>query len=189
MRFPSVFAAVLLLAACATPPSVPPGVARAGLADFRVEARFALRTTRSGEAPQSANGRLSWTHENGGDRVFIANPLGSGIADLEIGRQARLTLGDGRVREAADADTLLAETTGYALPVSRLANWLLGRPLADGRLDKDELGRPLRLIEAGWLIDYAYDDAAPDALPSRLTVLRDGELELRLRIESWSDRP
>lgn len=190
MKFVATLLAALWLAACASvPPAAAPGPARAVLGNFQLEARFALRSTPYGEAPQSASGRLSWRHENAGDRVLVANPLGGGLADIEISRPSRLTLADGRVREAEDADTLLRETTGYALPVARLAGWLVGRPLADGRLTRDAAGRPQRLLEAGWLVDYAYDDDVPEAMPARLTIIRDGELELRLRIESWSELP
>ena len=43
--------------------------------------------------------------------------------------------------------------------------------------------------EAGWQIDYAYDDDAAAALPARLTLSRDQEIELRLRIEEWKENP
>ncbi len=121
--------------------------------------------------------------------MLISSPLGSGIANLEIGALARLMLADGQVRESPDADRLLSEMTGYALPVSRLPAWLLGRTDGRGRLNLDAAGRPARLFEEGWRVDYSYADEAPDALPDRLIVTREGELELRLRIESWSDLP
>ena len=46
-----------------------------------------------------------------------------------------------------------------------------------------------QLREAGWQIDYAYDDDAAAALPARLTLSRDQEIELRLRIEEWKESP
>lgn len=178
-----------LLAACSTVPTGAPLNGRSAVTDFAVDGRFALRVERDGEPAQSASGRLSWQHQQGGDRVLIANPLGGGVAEIELGRSARLVLNDGQVREAADADQLLFEATGYALPVSRLAGWLLARPAAAGQVEVDALGRPLRLVEAGWHIDYVYPDARPDALPSRLTLRRPGDIEVRLRLESWSELP
>ena len=34
-----------------------------------------------------------------------------------------------------------------------------------------------------------YADETPDALPDRVTLRRDGEIELRLRIEAWNTAP
>jgi outer membrane lipoprotein LolB len=79
--------------------------------------------------------------------------------------------------------------TGYPLPVSRLAGWLLGREAADGALSRDASGRPLRLREAGWQIDFLYADETPAALPFRLNINRADEVMLNLRIEEWRDAP
>lgn len=177
----------LLLGACASLPA--PTGSRTALRDFALEGRFALRVDRPGEAPGSASGRLRWQHQGDADRLFIASPLGSGIASLELTTTARLVLASGEVREAADGEALLRESTGLVLPVSRLSPWLLGRARAGGRLALDEHGRPLLLREDGWRVDYGYADDTPDALPVRLTVSHDGVLELRLRIEEWSEQP
>jgi deoxyribodipyrimidine photolyase-like uncharacterized protein len=45
------------------------------------------------------------------------------------------------------------------------------------------------LRQAGWTVDYHYDNDAADALPARLTVSRGSDIELRLRIEEWSAAP
>ena len=179
----------LLLGGCATlsAPGQPP--ARQALEQFLVEGRFALKIERVGEAPGSASGRLSWRHEKGRDLLLLANPLGGGVAELEIAMLARLTLANGEVRQSADADALLLQTTGYALPVSRLPGWLRGLAGPDGLLERDAQGRPARLVEAGWSVVYGYDDAVPESPPARLVVTRPGELELRLRLESWSVLP
>lgn len=184
----------LLLAGCATAPLSPGGLpGRSQVRDFGLEARFALRLERWNDAPQSAAGRLSWRHAGGVDRVLVADPFGQGIAEIERdGQGAELRTGDGQVRRAADAAALLLAATGYPLPLGELPAWLLGRPGASGELATDGAGRPKRLAEAGWKIDYDYDDEAGNALPSRLTLRRrldSGDLELRLRIEEWRTTP
>jgi outer membrane lipoprotein LolB len=83
----------------------------------------------------------------------------------------------------------MEEVTGQRLPISRLPAWLLGRASTAAQIDKDEQQRPTQLREAGWQIDYAYDDDAAAALPARLTLSRDQEIELRLRIEEWKENP
>ena len=55
-----------------------------------------------------------------------------------------------------------------------------------GLLPLDGHGRPLRLLDEAWRIDYEYDSDDPQALPGRLFVEREGGFELRLRIDEWS---
>ncbi len=179
----------LLLTACAALPPAPLP-ARDSLSDFALEARFALRVERPDAAPQTAGGRLSWEHRAGNDRILIANPLGIGIAEIDAAPGlARLRTADGTVRESDDADALMEAATGERLPVARLPAWLLGRGGSAGTLERDGQQRPLRLAEAGWRIDYAYDDFAADALPARITLRRAEAVELRLRIEEWRVAP
>lgn len=187
-------ALALFLIGCASRPPLPPDMpARQALRDFALEARFALRLERFNGTPESASGRLSWEHAGPLDRVLLANPLGQGIAEISVaGTQAELRTSDGQTRRAADAEQLLHAATGYRLPIARLPAWLLGRGSDSAERAEDARGRPLRLVDDGWRIDYDYADAADDALPSRLTLRRivaDGELELRLRIEEWRPLP
>lgn len=178
-------ASLCLLAACASVPAARTPAAGVDTS-FALEGRFSLRIEQLGAAPQAASGRLDWRHAVGGDRLLLLGPLGSGIAEIETqGRWARLKLASGEIRESRDADELLRQATGYALPVSRLAGWLRGQAGGDGRLTRDAVGRPARLFENGWQIDYGYAGEAADEWPIRLTVLRENEMELRLRIDQW----
>lgn len=191
MRFslaPLWLAAGLLAGCASAPPSALPG--RDAVRDFALEARFALRVTIPGEAAQSSGGRLSWEHRLSGDRILISSPLGYGLAEIDITPTlSRLQTADGKSRESADPDALMEEVTGQRLPVSQLPAWLLGRSGGKALITSDDSQRPSSLREAGWHIDYAYDDAGPDALPSRLTLSRGSEIELRLRIEEWKETP
>lgn len=179
----------LLLSACSGLPTSPPAT-RDGLRDFIMEARFALRLTRPDQAAQSAAGRLTWEHRQQGERILIASPLGYGVAEIETTPSlAHLRTSDGKTRSSADADELMEAATGERLPVSRLPAWLLGQPGAGGQLQRDAQQRPQQLNEAGWQVDYAYDDESPTALPTRITLRRADEIELRLRIEEWRTAP
>jgi outer membrane lipoprotein LolB len=178
-----------LLAGCASlpPPAMP---ARDLVHDFALEARFALRVTLPEQAPQSSGGRLSWQHKNGGNHVLLANPLGYGLAEIETTPAlSRLRTADGQTRESSDADALIEAVTGQRLPITQLPAWLLGRSAGAAQIVNDPQARPSRLREAGWQIDYSYDDETAAALPTRLTLSRDGEIELRLRIEEWKANP
>ena len=178
-----------LLAACA---SVPPErlASRDQIADFTLDARFALRVSVPNGPPESSGGRLEWEHKNGNDRILISSPLGVGVAEIAVGPGGgRLHTADGQLRESADADALIEEVTGQRLPVRQLPNWLLGRSAATAIIMSDSAGRPESLSEAGWQIDYAYPDDSPGALPKLVSLRRDGEVDLRLRIEEWRTAP
>lgn len=178
--------AALFLAACAGPAvqqdngaaAFPP---RSAVTDFSLEARFSV--TSDGERH---SGRLSWRHDGGRDELQLSSPFGQVVAEIQVDRQkARLLTSDRRVFEAPDAQQLTREVLGYALPITQLSDWVLGRQAEGGRLELDAMKRPLRMEEGGWLIDYEYDQAAADAVPGMLLVSRPGGPELRLRIEEW----
>jgi outer membrane lipoprotein LolB len=178
-----------LLAGCTSlPPAAMP--ARQQVDNFSIEARFALRVSPPGQAPQRSGGRLSWTHKDGDNQLLISNPLGYGLAEIDTTpKLSRLRTADGQSRESTDPDALLEEVTGQRLPVTRLAAWLLGRASETAEIVNDEQQRPSQLREAGWQVDYIYPDEATNALPARLTLSRDPDIELLLRIEEWIANP
>ena len=178
-----------LLAACASAPQGPLAP-RDQIGDFALEARFALRVSLPDKPPESSGGRLQWEHRNGNDRILISSPLGVGVAEIDVGpTHGRLRTADGQLRESADADALMAEVTGQRLPVRQLPGWLLGRSGSTSVVTSDSAGRPARLYEAGWQIDYSYPDDTPGALPTLVSLRRDSEIDLRLRIEEWRTAP
>jgi len=181
--------AAALLTGCASQPPVPLAH-RDVIRNFALEGRFALRVTMPGQAPQNSGGRLSWTHQNRSDRILLSSPLGYGLAEIESTPElSRLRSADGKSSESTDPDALIEEVTGQRLPVRRLPAWLLGRSSGRARIEADVHGRPTRLFEDGWQIDYSFDDENPSSLPARLTLTRHGEIELRLRIEEWKENP
>ena len=185
----SILLAACLLVGCAAAPGrpLPP---REEVSNFIMEARFALRIRLPGEAEQSSGGRLSWMQNGNNSRLLVSNPLGYGIAEIDSSPgHATLRAANGEIRESDDPDTLMEAVTGQRLPVSRLPAWLLGRTSDTSKIQRDFLGRPQHLEESGWQIDYSYETDAADALPTRLTLNRDGQIELRLRIEEWKETP
>lgn len=188
LRFTLLLAASLLTGCAGTPPT--PLAPRDHIRNFALEGRFALRVTMPGQAAQSSGGRLTWTHQNRSDRILLSSPLGYGLAEIETSPElSRLRTAEGKTRESTDPDALVEEITGQRLPVTLLPAWLLGRSGGNARIEADAHGRPARLIEDGWQVDYLYEEETPSALPARLTLSRNGEIELRLRIEEWKETP
>ena len=184
----ALFAATLLIGCAATPGRPPPPREQVG--NFSLEARFALRIRLPGAAEQSSSGRLSWEQRGNSSRLLVSNPLGYGVAEIDsVPGHATLRTTNGETQDSDDPDTLLETVSGQRLPVSRLPAWLLGRAGPDSKIQRDLLGRPQHLEESGWQVDYSYESDAADALPVRLTLNRNGQIELRLRIEEWKDSP
>lgn len=198
----AVLSATLLLSGCASlsgPDVLSP--ARERLAAFVLEGRFSLR-----QGEQSYAGRLTWQHAGAENVVLLASPFGQGLAEIVTdARGARLTASDGKVYAAADSSALTAQVLGYPLPIDRLVDWLRARETgAADAVERDALGRPVRLRENGWDIAYDYPEPGADPVadaavaPQRLIAIGaagrsgmagDAPVELRLRIDRWTVLP
>lgn len=181
-RFVALLLGLLLLAGCVSvPPSrvgVPP---RDALDSFVLEGRFSLY-----QESKSYSGRMSWTHTGARSEMLLSSPFGQGIAEIVTDeRGARMTLSDGKVHAASDAETLTKNVLGYPLPLALLADWVRGRA-GPGETRLDALGRLEHLRHDGWRVDYSYGDSDPGSPPVRIVAQRNGDFELRLLIEEWS---
>ena len=169
--------------------SVPPArlAVSEGLDRYALDARFGLRDQR--DKGQNFSGRVQWHHGETGDRVLLQDPFGGGVAELtDYGRGARMVLANGEVSEAADAPQLMAELTGVALPLRKVARWLSGRALPPQGVERDALGRPVQFEAEGWTVRYEYEGQAAgdaDLLPARVFAAHRQGIELRMAIESW----
>lgn len=168
--------AVALLAGCASVPSTPDVPS-----DFAAVGRLAARGEVAGR-PVNESANFRWRRSGERIDVELGSPLGDTQARLAVTPgEATLTLADGRSASAPDADALLTQLTGLALPVSYLRWWLEGEPAPE--LVLDELaadGASRRFAQAGWQV--ALFDATP--YPKRLTLNREG-FEVRIAVSSW----
>lgn len=200
-RLPRAFvamllAAMLLASGCAgLRPAVDTDPAARAAFDQRAETISAIDTWRlvarlglaTGEEYWSA--QLNWRVHNGGHVLDLAGPMGRGGGRLTLAeaRPAELVTRAGEHFRAEDPDALVAHITGEAIPVSGMIFWIRG--LADPgrahRLDVDADGRPLRIEQSGWTVEYReFEDVNGIAMPVRIDMERDG-VELRARIGNW----
>ena len=104
---------------------------------------------------------------------------------------AILTSSDGKTIRAEDAETLTALTLGWRLPLSKLSDWIVGRP-SQGALSGvawDEKGQVSRFNQDGWEISYLqYQSEIQPTLPSKIN-LRNPKMNVRILIESWDITP
>lgn len=173
-------AAGLLLAACASSPDI--AIQRpARITGFSLEGRLSLR-----QGDQNNSGRVSWDHKGDRDDILLSTPLGQGVAELSgNSHEATLSLADKRTYTAPDVEALSEQAFGTRLPLKQMPAWVLGRPSDTGQVTRDEQGRPSRFQDSGWTVEYlGYESADPHALPTLLRLER-GDIELRLKIQSW----
>ena len=175
-----------LLSGCAPRMLAPDeeAVQRSAAAHFEVEGRIA-----ASDGNQAANGRMHWEHAPARDVWTLFSPLGQIVARMErTAEGAHLRTADGQLVEAADADTLMPRLLGVPAPLAALPRWLqAATPEPPGRvLGVDAHGRPARISDHGWIIDYPeYADDQPQALPRRIDA-RWGEARLRIVIDTWT---
>jgi len=184
----AVLAVGILATACAFNPAAPPPdpVARQTFDVFSLSGRLSVS-----DGKQSASGRLDWSRSAGADRWTVFSPLGQIVAQIDSEPDgAEVLLADGERRYAPQVADLIpmllpgAAEAGF--PSERLAAWVQAAP-PDGAEVRtlDAQGRPARLIDKGWIINYlGYRDESPEALP-RLVDISRGEFRLRLVVDRW----
>lgn len=139
---------------------------------------------------QGWHASLRWRENPAGYQLELSGPLGQGAVRM-TGDAVGVTLerADGLRDWAPHADELLQRNTGWALPVSGLRYWVLGRAVPERPADweHDSDGRPLRLRQDGWDIRYSsyQEQAGRGALPKRIDLERDG-IRARLLIDAWT---
>ncbi|HRP95405.1 MAG TPA: lipoprotein insertase outer membrane protein LolB [Rhodocyclaceae bacterium] len=190
MRRLRTHAALVLLAAavagCAAQPVAPERVEaalRQPVAAFELEGRVL-----ASNGDQAASGRIHWLHAAHGDEWTMYGPLGQIVARLVSNAAgAELVTADGRRMSAPDAQAMLPELLGVPAPVDGLAHWVQAVPRSGARvLRLDEHGRPVRISDAGWIIEYTdYMAPEPEAPPRRIEA-NWGDARIRLVIDAWT---
>ncbi len=188
-RFAALLCATLttpLLGGCLASSPVAAPSARQFADTFEMEGRLA-----ASDGERAANGRIVWRHSSREDNWTVYSPLGQIVAQLDSGPAgARLRSADGKHLDAPDAQSMLPQLLGVDAPLASLPYWVQGIPHAGATASgHDRYGRPTRIRDRGWTIDYtAYPDADAGALPQRLEAYR-GDARLRLVIDQWTILP
>lgn len=160
-------ALLLLLAGCLTTPELPPRPPVGEIASFAFSGRIAVRQDQTRHYA-----RIAWRHDAQGDEIFIATPLGQGVAQITRDAQgARLVLADRRQVEAADWTELARQVFGIHLPLEGSERWLLGQ---------------VSIID-GWLLTVTEREGdTSDGLPTLIELERE-DIQVRLKIDEWSE--
>jgi outer membrane lipoprotein LolB len=175
---------VLLLAGCATTPVPTSSQSAAAMSSWQLNGRVSL--TRGEEGWHAG---LHWQVQADTFHLRISGPLGQGGFQLKgDARGVVLVDAEGQTFAARDADALLAQVTGWQLPVTGLRYWIRGLPepvAGAAQMTRDETGRLRRLEQSGWVIKYQRYQLVEDILlPAKLQLVH-ADLAVRIVIDQW----
>jgi len=139
---------------------------------------------------------LNWLEKGSGRYdMNITNPLTGAIMAMvqSSGSQVTLRTADGKTYQDTDAERLLAKQLRLNFPLKNLRYWARGIPapnLAVDDVQLDAQGRPVRLQQAGWVINYPrYKGDGLSALPARIDLEQATE-QVRARVvaKEWQTK-
>ncbi len=158
--------------------------------DWTFQGRVAVSKGRNG-----GNGRIDWRQQARQYVIQLSAPVTrqswtlTGDSHHEGGRLEGL---DGGPREGEDAQQLLLEATGWDIPVNQLPDWVRGLVADDAaaaeQVERDAEGRPRRVRQMGWDIQYLDWYPAQDGqpvLPRRIEAVN-GDAKVRVLVDSWA---
>ena len=139
---------------------------------------------------------LDWMQKaNNQYQMAINNPLtGSLMATvLQNGQNVTLKAADGKVYQDTDAERLLARQLRLNFPLKNMRYWARGIPSPDSPVEAvklDAYGRPTRLQQAGWVIDYpAYKGNDANALPDKIQLEKASEqVKAKVVAKQWQTK-
>lgn len=200
--FLAPMALALVLAGCVSQPARPPAVPvdraqadaadreRAQLTQWSLSGRIAVSNGSHG-----GSGRIDWQQLGERYTVSLSAPVTRQSWRLSgDGAGARLEGVEGGPRQSDNVEAMLRETTGWDIPVRAMADWVRGvgavsDEFGEARVVYGEGGRPARLEQAGWVIDYTqWQETGQPLLPARLVATR-GQAKVRLIVDQWSLAP
>ncbi len=141
------------------------------------------------------SGALRWQQQGEHFNLRIAGPFGAGALSME-GTPQRVAIKGKDIDLVTDEpQQVLAQRTGWRLPLDSLRWWVLGLPdpqsLADVTLDAE--GRALQLQQAGWTLRYDnYRHDTSPTLPGRIEAAQasaDGEWMATVIVEAIALSP
>lgn len=198
-RFAAVLAlSGLFLAGCV--PKAPPG--GSGASEVQRLATQSAREAMLAEMPawslagrlavsvagDGGSGRIDWRQDADGTEVRLSAPVTRQSWVLRIGPAGATLEGlSGGLRSGRDAETLLAEATGWPLPVGALAAWARGaRAPGPAEIEFGPDGLPRQIAQQGWVVEYREWGTGDPAMPRRVFARR-GDASVRLVVDRWGD--
>ena len=155
--------------------------------DWSFQGRAAISRGRDG-----GSGRVEWQQHGGDFSVRLSAPVTRQGWQLSVNAEgARLEGLEGGPRQGADAEQLLQQAAGWAIPVNQLGDWVRGQIRGAERIQRDAKARPRQLQRDGWTIEFLeWSEPQQDrpALPRRIDAVN-GDAKVRLLLDQWEFNP
>ncbi len=195
IRILMILTVTLLGAACAMPPM------KLSLQDPRLAAREQVLQTQTQWLMRGrmaikvdgdgGSGAVSWRQSGAAFDVQFLGPLGTG--DLRITGDldgAIVRAADGQVYADRDVAVLVAQLTGWRLPVTHLPYWLRGLPVPDLPVVAgfDAAGQLAQIRQGDWHVEYSQWFPAASAslqLPRKLRI-EHPDVTVKLLVSDWT---
>ncbi|WP_283106996.1 lipoprotein insertase outer membrane protein LolB [Shewanella surugensis] len=133
---------------------------------------------------------LYWLHTTSSDELTLTTMLGIRILSLtQKNGKARLTI-DGKTYEDNNAQALLLNVTGWAIPIDALPLWITGQPSPSDIVNiQDNQHRPINITTTQavppWSINYlSWQQQNGTELP-RLLTLNSDDIKIKIQINQW----
>lgn len=138
-------------------------------------------------AAEGWSANLVWEHDADADHLALSGPMQQRAATI-LARKDFVSFrgADGTDIVSSDADALLRERLGIAIPLAVLRYWVLGVPAPGHDYEPDWSDSGARgFLQLGWTLHYGEDTSVADVrLPRKLTATGEG-MKLKLVVDEW----
>ncbi|MGB0212752.1 lipoprotein insertase outer membrane protein LolB [Algiphilus sp.] len=193
LRLLPAVAALALVTACAPPAPVavrPDADRSAQWLQHRAAIADIAAFTLSGRLSTGgiASAQLHWRQDGERFSARASGPFGSGAVALSGTPSAvRIRTGEGTIETDAPGPWM-QRNLGWQLPIGGLRYWAIGLPMpgAAASYSFNADGRLAELTQGGWTIAFIdYTDVDGTALPARMRLSGDDDLDVLLRVDRW----
>ncbi len=155
-----------------------------GLTNWKLKGRVAGKSNNQG-----FRAGVQWHQLQSNYVIDLHGPLGRKVAVISgMKGNVQLKTSKGEHFEADNAENLMQELFGYALPVDGLRHWLLGVPdpkQPHNTLVLNEQGRLSQLDQAGWSIKYSRYHDGSLVLPA-LIQISNTTVHANIKVDRWT---
>jgi len=147
------------------------------------DGRFSVKVTGSVEGRnQGGSGGFTLTQNKLSDVLEIRNPIGGALAKITVTPGEAILERNGETFKAFDADTLLLNALGLALPARGLSDWMRAqaRPGSSASVERNSDGLVTQIKQDGWTLNYDWIN--PNKLEKMIMIRNTnlGSVEVRL---------
>jgi outer membrane lipoprotein LolB len=157
--------------------------ALSAIQEWDIKATLAMHTEKEAES-----GSMHWQQDHDTYTISLFGPLGSSSMILSGSPgNVELMTPQGKKIYATSPEILLAQSTGWHLPISQLAFWIRGLPAPEAPATKsfDAYKHLIELNQLGWKIQYLrYTSVNHIDLPTKI-FMNYPALNVRILINQW----